>query len=139
MVNKGDNNYDIKVNLRSAVRKLLTVIVLLIFSTMMIRAQDNRGYRTSVRKSSERAIARKEARVREPRSVRKAKKKQEANQEKLKKEYEAFVEEGRKRAYEIQSPEVKERMKANKKETRRRYKEKKKINSANTTKPRKKY
>ena len=56
----------------------------------------------------------------------KAKKKQEKNEKKLKKEYAKSVERSRKRAYDIQSPEVQARMKQNQKDTALRDKEKKK-------------
>lgn len=52
-------------------------------------------------------------RVREPRQVRSAKKKQEKNQDRIKKDYQQFVKASRKRSFEIQSPDVKERMKRN--------------------------
>lgn len=62
----------------------------------------------------------------EPRSVSKAKKKQEANERRLKKEYSEYVKESRKRAVKIQTPEVQERMIQNRKDANKRYKLKKK-------------
>ena len=68
----------------------------------------------------------KKVKIREPRAVTKAKKKQEANEKKLKKEYAKSVKESQKRSYEIQTPEVKARMKQNQKDTALRDKMKKK-------------
>ncbi len=68
----------------------------------------------------------KEVKIREPRSVVRAKKKQEANERKLKKDYAAFVKRSQKRTIEIQTPEVQERMKQNKKNLEVRDKAKKK-------------
>ena len=77
--------------------------------------------------------------VKEPRSVHKAKRKQEKNEKRLKKEYAASVERSKKRTYDIQSPEVQARMKQNQKDTALRDKEKKKNVKANTKKAGKKY
>lgn len=75
--------------------------------------------------------SRKEAKVKEPRKVLKAKKKQEANDRRLKKAYDKSVIQSQKRSIEIQTPEVKARMKQNKKDyTRRDRDKKKKIKSA---------
>jgi hypothetical protein len=81
----------------------------------------------------------KKAKVKEPRSVHKAKRKQEKNEKKLKKEYADSVERSRKRSYEIQSPEVQARMKQNQKDTALRDKEKKKNAKAGSKKAGKKY
>jgi hypothetical protein len=77
--------------------------------------------------------------INEPRSVHKAKKEQEKNQKRLKKEYAQSVERSKQRTYDIQSPEVKARMKQNQKDTALRHKEKKKNMKANTKKAGKKY
>jgi hypothetical protein len=81
----------------------------------------------------------KEKKVREPRSVSKARRKQEKNQEKIKRDYDNYVKDSRKRAYEIQSPEVQARMKKDKKDIRNRDKSKKKRNSSTTRSGRQKY
>ncbi len=81
----------------------------------------------------------KEAKVKEPRSVLKAKKKQEANDRKLQKEYEKKVKRSQKRTIDIQSPEVQTRMKQNKKDLTKRDKEKKKKVRASTRKAGEKY
>jgi hypothetical protein len=81
----------------------------------------------------------KQAKVKEPRSVSKAKRKQEANQEKIHKEYLKSVKTTQKRSYEIQSSEVKARMRQNKKDIASRDKNKKRKTRSTTKKGRKKY
>ncbi len=82
---------------------------------------------------------RNEIKVREPRKVIKAKREQEKKEQKRKKEYAKFVKANRKRSYQIQSPEVKERMKKNQKEIIVREKAKKKNERKSTSRARKKY
>jgi hypothetical protein len=77
--------------------------------------------------------------TKEPRSVHKAKREQEKNEKRLKKEYAQSVERSRQRSYDIQSPEVKARMKQNQKDTALRNKEKKKKEKENSKKAGKKY
>jgi hypothetical protein len=81
----------------------------------------------------------KKAKLKEPRSVLKAKRQQEKKEKILKKEYAQSVERSRKRSYEIQSPEVQARMKQNQKDTTIRGKEKKKNVKAASKKAGKKY
>ncbi len=81
----------------------------------------------------------KQAKVKEPRSVLKAKRKQEAKQKKLKKDWAESVKETQKRSYEIQSPEVKARMRQNKKDIAARDKTKKRKTRSGTKSAGKKY
>jgi long-subunit fatty acid transport protein len=81
----------------------------------------------------------KEAKVKEPRSVLKAKKQQEANDKKLKKDYEKSIRQSQKRTIDIQTPEVQARMKQNKKDSAVRDKAKKKKVKTGTKKAAKKY
>jgi hypothetical protein len=69
---------------------------------------------------------RKEAKVKEPRTVLRAKRKQEANDRKLQKQYDKSVKKSQKRTVDIQTPEVQTRMKKNKKEIITRDKKNKK-------------
>lgn len=74
----------------------------------------------------------KQARVKEPRPVVKARKKQEENERRQDREYEEFVRNNRNRSLEIQEPEVRDRMIANRAESDYRYKiRKKKLSEAN--------
>jgi hypothetical protein len=76
---------------------------------------------------------------REAPSIVRAKKKQEANQKKLKKDYNEYIRQNRKRAVEIQSPEVRERMLENRKEADLKYKAKRKKMDKTSRKSDKKY
>ncbi|MCX6253269.1 MAG: hypothetical protein NTV31_02195, partial [Bacteroidia bacterium] len=73
------------------------------------------------------------------RSVTRAKKKQEANKRKLDKDYERYVKKSKKRAFDIQTPEVQARMKQNQKDSAIRDKVKKKKTKTSTKKAGKKY
>jgi hypothetical protein len=83
--------------------------------------------------------SRKEAKVKEPRKVVKAKKKQESNDRSLKKAYDKSVKQSQKRTLDIQTPEVKARMKQNKKDFTRRDRDKKKKIKAASKEARGKY
>lgn len=82
---------------------------------------------------------RRSTKVKEPRAVLKAKKKQEANDKKLKKDYVKSTKASQKRTYDIQTPEVQERMKQNKKESASKEKVNKKKVKKTTKKAGKKY
>lgn len=82
---------------------------------------------------------RKEAKVKEPRKVLKAKRKQEANDRKLERNYDKSIKESQKRTIDIQTPEVQARMKQNKKDTTVREKEKRKKVKASSQDAGKKY
>jgi hypothetical protein len=80
----------------------------------------------------------KKDKIKYPGSARKAQKKQEVNKQKLKKEYEKSIVQSQERTLEIQTPDVKARMKQNKKETAARNKAKKKHVRQSSRKARKK-
>ena len=82
---------------------------------------------------------RKAPKIREPRTVLKAKKKQEVNARKLDKQYVKFVKQSQKRSIDIQTPEVQSRMKQNKKEYASRDKHHKKKVRSSTKRAGKKY
>jgi hypothetical protein len=81
----------------------------------------------------------KEAKVKESRSVLRAKRKQEANDRRLKRNYDKSVKRSQKRTLDIQSPEVQARMKQNKKDTSIRDRKKKKNIETGTKGAEKKY
>ncbi len=85
------------------------------------------------------SVGKKQKKIKEPKAVQKARKKQEKNQKDLKKDYEKSVEENKKRSYEIQSPDVKARMKQNEKDIVVRDKAKKKNVKSGSRKAAKKY
>jgi hypothetical protein len=88
--------------------------------------QYKRSIRNPERGLFGRSLNTRTVKYREAPSIVRAKKKQEANQQKLKKEYEDYIVQNRKRALEIQTPEVRERMSDNRKNSELNYKEKKK-------------
>jgi hypothetical protein len=126
-----------------SIRYLIIFIVILFTATAVSEAQDRRNTRgknpekSLFGKSKNRKV--KSKKVREPRSVTKAKRKQEKNEEKIKRDYKNYVEDSRKRAYEIQTPEVKDRMKQNEKDIKEREKAKKKRVSKSTRTGKQKY
>lgn len=106
-------------------------LILFIFTLAVSSAHGQIFHKNASRKAEKGLFGKslnkkKEIKVKEPRSVVRAKKKQEANERKLKKNYAAFVKRSQKRTIEIQTPEVQERMKQNKKNLELRDKTKKK-------------
>ena len=81
----------------------------------------------------------KSSKASEPRSVTKAKRTQEKKQLKIKKDYFSYVGKSRKRAYQIQSPEVKARMNQNEKDIKAREKASRKSKSGSTRRGASKY
>ena len=119
------------------------VILLAIIFCITISGCEAQRYKRSIR-NPERALFGKSlntrnVKYREAPSIVRAKKKQAANKEKLKKEYFTNVKENRKRAAKIQSPEVKERMINNWKQSVLNYKDKKKKMEKNSKRTGKKY
>ena len=81
----------------------------------------------------------KATKFREPKAARKAKDRQAKNKKKLKRDYKNFVEVSRKHAFNIQTPEVKARMKQNQKDINVREKARRKNTLAATRKAGQKY
>lgn len=81
----------------------------------------------------------KESKIKGPRSALKAKRKQEANDRRHNKDYENAIKRSQKRTIEIQSPEVKARMRQNKKDYSKRDRQKEKKIRASTKSAGKKY
>ncbi len=121
-------------------RRLLSLFLIMLCTKAVCEAQrSNRSIRNPEKELFGKSLNTKRVKYRESPSVVRAKKKQAANQEKMKKEYAEYVKNERKRAVEIQSPEVRERMTANRKEADLKYKEKKKKRIADTKKARRKF
>jgi hypothetical protein len=124
------------------IRKLFVVMFILSLGILTCNAQilqkktPRRVEKALFRKSDSN---KKEVKVKEPRAVVKAKKKQEANLKKHKDDYDKSVERSKKRTIDIQSPEVQKRMKQDKKATAKREKIKRKNFRANSKKAGKKY
>ncbi|MFZ2338721.1 MAG: hypothetical protein WAW07_03235 [Bacteroidales bacterium] len=112
-------------------RRLLMLFLIMFCTISVCEAQRyKRSIRNPERELFGKSLNTKRVKYRESPSVVRAKKKQNANQEKLKKDYAEYVKNERKRAVEIQSPEVRERMTANRRESDLKYKEKKKKRTA---------
>jgi len=121
-----------------SIRKLFLVLFIL---TLAIGSSDGQLFH----KNPEKALfgktvgRKKEAKVKEPRSVLRAKRKQEANDRRLKRNYDKSVKRSQKRTVDIQSPEVQARMKQNKKDNSIRDRGKKKNIETGTKGAEKKY
>jgi hypothetical protein len=108
-------------------KRLLALSVILILVLSAGAAQENKRYvRNPEKKLYGKSLNTKKAKVRESRSVVRAKKKQAAAKKKEDREYAAYVKRNREHALKIQSPEVRTRIKENRKETDDNYKVKKK-------------
>jgi hypothetical protein len=81
----------------------------------------------------------KKAKVKKPVSAKRAQKLQARKEKKLKSDSKKFAKENRKRSLEIQTPEVRERMKQNVKNANTRYKNKRKTNTSRSKKAGRKY
>jgi hypothetical protein len=108
-----------------------TVFLIFILSCSVTFCEAQRSPKNPERTMFGKSHSRRQTRIRELPAVRRAKKKQEANERKLNKEYAKYVEETRKRSLSIQTPEVKERMIENRKESDKKYKEKRKKREEN--------
>lgn len=121
------------------------LFILLFISTLAIGSANAQLFHRNAARSAEKGLfgkslsKKKQVRVKEPRSVMKAKKKQEANENKIKKDYAAHVKKSQKRTIDIQTTEVQERMKQNQKNMELRDKAKKKKTRTSTRKAGKKY
>jgi hypothetical protein len=121
------------------------LFLLLFISTLVIGSSDAQLFHRNGARSAEKGLfgkslnRKKQVKVKEPRSVLKAKKKQEANENRIKKDYAASIKRSQKRTIKIQTPEVQERMKQNKKNLDLRDKEKKKNKRTSNKKAGKKY
>jgi len=119
--------------------------LILIISSMALGTVNAQLFHKNAAKSAERGLfgkslnKKKQVKVKEPRSVSKAKKKQEAKERKLKKDYAASIKRSQKRTIEIQTPEVQARMKQNQIDTKERHKAKKKKVKKSTKKAGRKY
>lgn len=121
-------------------KKLFFVFLILFCAVSVCEAQKyKRSIRNPERELFGKSLNTKTAKYREAPSIVRAKKKQAANEKKLDKEYNAYVKKSRKRAVEIQSPEVKARMLENRKESDLKYKEKKKNRTESSKKTGRKY
>jgi hypothetical protein len=95
-------------------KRILTRIVPLVLILLAFTVNDSVAQ--SYKPRPYKKVKTKEAKVKEPKAVVKAKKEQEKNQKKLKKQEQKAIADGKKRHFQIQPASVKERMKQNEKE-----------------------
>jgi len=133
--------YNFKIRLMRVTLNAKIVILFLVFlsAATICEAQSGRPSRNPEKQLFGRSLKKKQVKYREAPSIVRARKKQEARQEQLKKEYDQYVKDQRKRAFEIQSPGVQERMKQNRKDTDQNYREKRKKQKENSKEKRGKY
>jgi DNA repair exonuclease SbcCD nuclease subunit len=124
-----------------SIKRILIFSMVLILATVVCDSQsfDRPNAPRQQRSVSKKPIKQKKDKITGSRSVKKVQKKQSAKEKKLDKDYEKYVKENRERAIEIQTPEVKERMKQNFRDADARYKAKKKKTASSTRKAGKKY
>ncbi len=121
------------------------LFLLLFISILAIGTANAQLFHRNASRSAEKGLfgkslnKKKQVKVKEPRSVMKAKKKQEANENKIKKDYAAHVKKSQKRTIDIQTTDVQERMKQNQKNLELRDKAKKKKSRTSNKKAGKKY
>lgn len=122
------------------VKKL--ILVFLIYSLVVSAGEAQRpGNRTGNqdKRLFGKSLNTRQTKVSEPKSVIKAKKKQEANAKKSDKEYDQYVKDSRKRSVKIQSPEVQDRMIQNRKDADKHYKVKRRKTTENSRNVGRKY
>ncbi|MDX9725059.1 MAG: hypothetical protein RBT38_01640 [Bacteroidales bacterium] len=119
--------------------KFILLLLVLVSASTVCEAQSGRPSGNPEKQLFGRSLKKKQVKYREAPSIVRARKKQEAKQKKLDKEYDEYVKAQRKRAVEIQSPEVQVRMKQNRKDADQNYREKRKKEKENSKRSRKKY
>lgn len=121
-------------------KKIFLFLMIFSFSAALCAAQSfDKPVTKLTRNVSKKSVKQKRDRYYGSKSVKRTQKKQAANDRKLKKDYEDFVKSNQQRSIEIQTPEVRERMKQNIKNADASYKAKKKHNSNRTKNAAKKY
>jgi DNA repair exonuclease SbcCD nuclease subunit len=122
-------------------KKILILSLCISFSLIVCEAQSfDRPAAPKQQKSiSKKPGKQKKAKVIGPKSAQKAQKEQDAKERRKKKDSKKAVKEFQNHALEIQSPEVRERIKQNKKDANANYKAKKRSSAARTKKGAKKY
>ena len=123
---------------------LIIIFVLLVAGESVAEAQTSifdrwKARRIEKKMSGSKRKVEKEKKIREPRSVTKAKKEQAKREEKLRDDYDKTIGKSRSRHFDIQTADVQERMKQNEKEIEAREKAKRKAMRKAGRKARKKY
>jgi len=124
------------------IRRLIILFLILLLTGLHSPAQSFERTRAQKRVngvSKKPPGQKKQVRIREPRSVSKAKREQKMSEKKRDREYKAQLKADRKRHLEIQSPDVRERILQNRKDSDARYKEKRKAVASRNKRAGKKY
>jgi len=120
------------------------VIFIVILSSMVTLCEAQSFKRPAAPRQGKNVMKRspakkRQVKIKEPRVAVKARKKKEADERKRTRDYKKYVKANRQRSLEIQTPEVRARMKQNMKNARDNYKLKKKNIIANSRKSGRKY
>jgi predicted DNA-binding helix-hairpin-helix protein len=125
-------------NRLSSIKFILFVLILLL-STGICSTMQATTSSMKTNEISESLPQRKKTKIKKPMSAVKAQKQAEAKDKKRRKESDKYIKENQERSLEIQTPEVRERMKQNVKDVNALYKAKKKNNASRTKKAGRKY
>ncbi|MGD0343178.1 MAG: hypothetical protein ABSA76_15870 [Bacteroidales bacterium] len=122
-------------------KKIIILFLILALAMPVCQAQsfDRPASRKEHKGSHKGPLKHKNVKIKGPKAVEKSKKDQEMKQSKLKKDYGKYVKANQKRSIEIQSPEVKNRMKQNLKDANKSYKVKHRNSAAHTRRAGEKY
>ena len=125
---------------RLSLRKYFLLLILLLLSISSCRTL---FFHRNASRNAEKELFgntnRNEKGLKEPGYMRRAKRKQEAKEKKQNKDYERVIKESKKRSFDIQTDEVKKRMKQDRKITSAREKAKKRKEKKDTRKAAQKY
>lgn len=124
-----------------SIRKILVLSLIFSFPVTVCEARSSDRSVTPGLLKSVPAMpqSKKKGKVARPKSASRVQKEADKKEKQQEKNYAKFVKENQKRSIEIQTPEVKERMKENVKNANANYKAKKKNNAARSKKAGKKY
>ena len=108
-------------------KRIFALAIVFAFAVSASSGQENKRYvRNPEKNMFGKSLNNKKVKVKESKSIVRAKKKQAKAQKRQEKEYADYIKKNRSRALEIQSPEVRTRMKQNRKEADINYMNKKK-------------
>ncbi len=125
-------------NFSTGTKVIIFIVSFLMFAAVCEAQRPGPGIRIPQEKTNDRAPKNGKVKVKKF-SPEKAKKQQEAKKKKQDKEWDEYIKENRKHALEIQTPEVRERMKGNRKDSDTKYRIKRKKVSEGSKRAERKY